>query len=478
MLPLDRRVARRLTRFYVLALTVIALLAISGLLYVRQTIRNQYDDGRVLNVAGRQRMLSQRLTKLALLRLEGIPAADTASFGSLLRVWSRTHLQLRDGALEMEKIYSVRKSPELDRMFAAIDPVFRSIYDGLSRINDSRVPTANKRTALAAVLGAEPAYLNQMNDIVFRFDAENVVRVRQLEEVETLLAAATLLTLLLEGLFIFRPTVRYIRGVVWRLTDSERALQEANARLETTNQQLRLTREELVQATEEKFRLQRAEDTIRSAALLEGQEEERRRFARELHDGLGQMLTGLNLHAEKLKNVPLPDEKSQRRFRELSELSQELIQTTRQISHNLMPSVLGDFGLGAALQLLAEQSERSSGLAITVERTGPEARLPAATEIGLYRIAQEALNNALRHAKAQTIRIRLHQEPAQVSLTVEDDGKGFSPKAVEKRPGKLGAGGLENMRTRARLLQGELNLRSARRKGTRIEVNLRITEYT
>ncbi|MDB5242490.1 MAG: histidine kinase, partial [Spirosoma sp.] len=94
MAQLDQQVARRLTRFYIIALTLIGVLTISGLLFIKNTIDVHYDDSRVLNVAGRQRMFSQRLTKLALLKIGGISAADKVSFDSLLSTWSDTHGQL------------------------------------------------------------------------------------------------------------------------------------------------------------------------------------------------------------------------------------------------------------------------------------------------------------------------------------------------------------------------------------------------
>ncbi|WP_266363273.1 ATP-binding protein [Tellurirhabdus rosea] len=461
---LDRRVARRLTRFYVLALSAIGVLTISGLLFVRHTIRNQYDDGRVLNVAGRQRMLSQRLTKLALLRTEGIPAADTVPFDSLLDVWSQSHIQLRKGELVMEKPFQVRKSAELDQMFAQLEPVFQTMYRNFRQISAADLPDADRKAALGAVLREEPLYLGQMNDIVFRFDAENTERIRHLERVEWALGLATLLVVLLEGLFIFRPVVRHTRNVIWWLTQSEEALRRANDQLADTNERLLQTQAQLVEATEEKYRLQRAEDTVRSAALLEGQEEERRRFARDLHDGIGQMLTGLRLHVGKLKKGPFADEKQQQRLADLSELVQETIQTTRHVSQNLMPSVLEDYGLAAALQLLTEQVGRSSGIPVTFEAEEATERLAPATEISLYRIAQEAVNNAVKHAGAAEIHVTLGLEGERLVLRVTDDGRGFQAEKVH-------SGGLENMRTRARLLKADLRIASSE-TGTKVEIRV------
>ena len=491
MKQLDQQVARRLTRFYVIALAVVAVLSLSGLLFIKHTLSNHYDDSRVVNVAGRQRMLSQRLTKLALLRTSGLSAADTVSFDSLLHTWSQTHIQLRNGTLQMEKVYTVRKSAVLDSMFTGIEPFFRSIYRGFGHLNNPKATVTEKKQALQLILRDELPFLQRMNDIVFQFDTESFERVRTLERIEWLLTIATLLTLLAEGVFVFRPVVSHTKNIIYRLAKSENSLQQVNNRLEITNRELEATngslaysnrkllaiQQELVRTTEEKYQLKLNEDLVRSAALLEGQEEERRRFARELHDGIGQMLTGLKLHAEKLKSTVVLDEKQRIRFTELCDLIYDTIQTTRQISYNLMPSTLSDFGLGATLQLLAEQTSRSSGIDIVFDGNRDGNRLSPATEIGLYRIAQEALNNAVKYAAAQTIRIALAQDDKKLILAVEDNGKGFSSKAspANGKPFPI-VNGLDNMRTRSRLLNGELTIISKPRKGTAVTVSVNLSD--
>ncbi|GAB2767872.1 hypothetical protein GCM10027275_07920 [Rhabdobacter roseus] len=475
MEQLDRQVARRLTRFYVLALSLVALLTISGIVLVKRTLRDLHDDGRVLNVAGRQRMLSQRLTKLAVLRAEGIPSSDPDDFRTLLRTWANNQEQLQQGRLRMEKEYVVRKSGQLDSMFLALNPVFRSLYTGFLTIYDPQHTAADRSEALRVVLRQEPDYLARMDNIVFRYDAESLARVQYLQRTEWLLGFVTLLVLVVEGVLIFRPVVNYTQQVIRMLTESEEKLKRTNEQLATTNQALRQTQQELLRATEEKYRLQLAEEAVRAAALLEGQEEERRRFARELHDGIGQMLTGLKLHAEKLKQVPYADEKQQRRFNELCELIQETIQTTRQVAFNLMPSVLGDYGLASALQLLAEQVARASGLKVYFEAKGRVPRLTPASEIGLYRIAQEALHNAVKYAEAKEILVHLGREKQVLGLVIKDDGKGFEVKAARKKKAGMSQNGLENMRARARLIDGDFKISSKPAIGTTITVKLNIS---
>ncbi len=470
---LDRQVAHRLTQYYVLALTLVAILTVSGLWFVKRTLRDLNDDGRVVNVAGRQRMLSQRLTKLAVLQTQNIPHADRSDFGKLLNLWQESHEQLRTGTLRMEKEYVVRKSPQLNVMFGQVQDVFEAMYENLRMIDSGEATVSQKATALLVVLEKEPRFLSQMDAIVFRFDAESLERVQYLERIEWILTLATLTVLFLEGILVFRPVVNHTKRVIHRLTQSEDALKSTNEKLALTNKELLETQQKLIRTTEEKYQLQLAEETVRSAALLEGQEEERRHFARELHDGIGQMLTGLKLHVEKLRKMPFADDKQKQRVEDLRDMLQETIQNTREVAFNLMPSVLGDFGLEAALQLLSDQTARSSGINIRyIGKKGSE-RLTPTQEIGLYRVAQEALNNAVKHSSAQRIDVIFERTSNAISLTVRDNGRGFGDMLRStKTRDSFHHNGIGNMKTRVRLLNGTLEIDSKTNKGSKIEVKI------
>src|SRR5215217_6462261 len=111
---LDKRVAASLTRFYVVALCVVALLTVSGLFLIRRTISSLNHDGRIVNVAGRQRMLSQRLTKLAILHIQGVEHQDDADFAGLLKTWRVSHEQLAGKRLPLENGFVTWKSQILD----------------------------------------------------------------------------------------------------------------------------------------------------------------------------------------------------------------------------------------------------------------------------------------------------------------------------------------------------------------------------
>ncbi|GGB94481.1 sensor histidine kinase [Dyadobacter sediminis] len=475
MEQVDKRVAESLTRFYVVALLVVAFLTLGGLYLIRKTILSLNYDSRIVNVAGRQRMLSQRLTKLAVLKMENIAHSDSADFDSLLHVWKTSHEQLASRKLPVEKNVTVWKSSVLDEMFVNLQPVFDEIYSGFKIIGKKDAASEAKQNALKLILKNEPVFLAGMDRIVFQFDKESFARLQNLEKIEWILDIMTIIVLLAEGLLIFRPVVNTTRRAIRMVRNSELALLKSNSELEKSNAELIKAQKEIIRIEEEKYELQLAEERIRSASLIEGQEEERKRFARELHDGIGQMLTGLKLHAEKLGQNRFADEKQQQRFEQLVKLIQETIQTTRRISYNLMPSVLEDFGLKAALNLLCEQTRESSGIKVTFDGNEEKAELSQAMTIGLYRIAQEAVNNAVKHASPDHILVTLKQEKYHVTLEIQDDGKGFLIDDLKTRPASfLDHNGIENIRTRTELMNGELRIESRPNGGTRLEINIDI----
>ena len=473
MEKIEKRVAGSLTRFYIVALFIVAMLTLGGLYLIRKTIMSLNYDGRVVNVAGRQRMLSQRLTKIAILKTADIPYHDTADFDSLMNVWESSNKQLATRKLLVGNDIVTWKSGPLDQMFTKLDPVFKTIHEGLKTINDPDLPASGKKEALEVVLQNEPVFLSMMNEIVFQFDRESYARLQNLERIEWILDIMTILVLFAEGLLIFRPVVNTTRRAVRLLSESQDALLKSNKNLESANQELLRAQKDIVRIEEEKYQLQLAEDRIRTSALIEGQEEERKRFARELHDGIGQMLTGLKLHAEKLRQTPFADEKQQKRLDQLVRLIQDTIQTTRQISYNLMPSVLSDFGLNAALNLLSQQTSEASGLLIDFQGSEERITISQATEIGLYRIAQEALNNVIKHAGAQNVRIKLQKNMNSITLEIEDDGKGFLIRNLKSKEGSfLSQNGIENIRTRAQLLDGTVQIQSEPDHGTRLLITV------
>lgn len=191
------------------------------------------------------------------------------------------------------------------------------------------------------------------------------------------------------------------------------------------------------------------------------QEDERRHLARELHDELGQLLTALIHRLERLG-----DDHSD----SCLELAREALGRVRKLSRLLRPPVLDDLGLAAALKWLARQAREHSELEVTVKTSATLARLEPEVETLVYRVAQEALTNALRHAGADRVEIEFDRMGSQLELRVRDNGCGFQPQEPA-RNGSEGSG-LSGMRDRVALFGGALAVRSAPGRGTEIIATL------
>lgn len=205
----------------------------------------------------------------------------------------------------------------------------------------------------------------------------------------------------------------------------------------------------------ERFRIERLESDRRTVAA---QDAERRRVASEIHDELGQTLTALALQIERAELADDVREPMQRTVnRALSDV--------RGISRRLRPEVLDDLGLVNALIALTTRVTQESGLSIERTFSGPIPDLAADTELVVYRIAQEALTNVIRHAEATRATVALRQDGDRVLLTVVDNGRGFDH-------GAPGDGGIAGMHERARLVDGELAVDSDPGTGTTVRFSV------
>ncbi|RKY03666.1 hypothetical protein DRP77_05670 [Candidatus Poribacteria bacterium] len=201
--------------------------------------------------------------------------------------------------------------------------------------------------------------------------------------------------------------------------------------------------------------------------LIKAREEERRRIARELHDQIGQTLTGIKLMLESKAR-----ESADESLREIKELISGLISRLRNLLSDLQPSALAKKGLLTALKSYFKRYSDQTGVRVVFSQRGLRRRLPAEVKIAVYRIVQEALTNVARHAGVNEARVEIRAEGDKISLKVEDEGKGFDPDAV-LRSGT--AYGLAGMRDRATAIGGWLRVDSAPGRGTRViaEIPLR-----
>ena len=203
-----------------------------------------------------------------------------------------------------------------------------------------------------------------------------------------------------------------------------------------------------------------AQDALRR--VVEAQELERRRLARELHDETGQALTSILLGLKALEERT-GDEASRAATEELRELVVSTLQDVRRLAVELRPTALDDFGLVAALERLTASFAEQTGISVDFQTALADERLPEEVETALYRIVQESLTNVVKHARARRVSILLARKEGSVKAVIEDDGRGFDPAE------QVGDGfGLVGMRERLALLGGRLEIESDADAGTTI----------
>jgi signal transduction histidine kinase len=196
--------------------------------------------------------------------------------------------------------------------------------------------------------------------------------------------------------------------------------------------------------------------------VVEAQELERRRLARELHDETGQALTSILLGLKSLEDRLGVDD-AREAVADLRELVVATLQDVRRLAVELRPKVLDDFGLVPALERLAESFADQTEIEVRFETGLGDERLAPEAETALYRIVQESLTNVVKHAHARVVSIVLARKSNAVALVIEDDGQGFDPAGTRE-----GGFGLEGMRERIGLLEGRLQVESRAGAGTTI----------
>ena len=205
-----------------------------------------------------------------------------------------------------------------------------------------------------------------------------------------------------------------------------------------------------------------------STRVLSIQEEERRGISRELHDDIGQSLTALKIGLHRVIQRPTDDQKGL--LAECLGIADATLDKLRNLSLELRPPQLDQLGLADALEWLVNHQRNATGLDVECQFTGLTGRLPAELESVCYRIAQEALNNATRHAKAGQIRIRIEVRDRLLKLVIRDDGVGFDMDTARNKALKTGSLGLISMEERAQLAGGQLKIRSVSGAGTTVQV--------
>jgi signal transduction histidine kinase len=422
---------RVLTLRYVGALLTVAALLVAGQLLIQRALDLQEADSHVVNTAGRQRMLSQRLCVL-LLALDR--AGDTTQSGGatqggdatqrseLARVadeWQSSQESLARGRPETG--IKGGNSPEIAALYAQIDGDHRAML-AAARAAIAGGPGGSGAARIA--LDHQEAFLAGMDRIVDEYEREARTRVVRLRWIEISLLGLALAVLLLEGAFVFRPAVRHLGEY---LAQRDLALQQ----------------------------------------VVTVSDREQQRLAQDLHDGLGQHLVGVAFLVKSLgRDAP---EAQREKIAEIGRLIGEAVEQSRSLARDLYSQTLGAEGLAAALRELAAHTERVYGVSCRLALAADHGALREAVRGHLHRIAREAVLNAAKHARAKSIEIELAQGASHLTLSVRDDGVG-----IGARTG--GGMGLHLMEYRAKMIGASLRVMAGEPRGTTVTCTIPLAE--
>ena len=299
------------------------------------------------------------------------------------------------------------------------------------------------------------------------------------EDIKTAYEKATRIQL---DLMVYREKEQYLRSRRDELQQRIRVLERSVERAESVVSQLNVVSEYL---SGDLSSVSRILESVKSRQLLGlkiimAQEDERKRVAREIHDGPAQTLANLVLKTEIAERfLAMADMENLRA--ELADLRTQLrggLEEIRKIIFLLRPMALDDLGLTPTLRKFVQDFEERTRIKASFEVTGKERRLPGAMEVALFRLAQEALNNVQRHARATFVSLKLNFTDAEVRMTIQDNGVGFQMNERNSRDRSRfhSQFGLMGMRERVELLQGTLQIDSVPSQGTTIYITLPLRE--
>ncbi|PKA99847.1 PAS domain S-box-containing protein [Flavobacteriaceae bacterium MAR_2009_75] len=595
---LDNATFIRIRKWYLLALAGIALTIIIAQILIQSHLNSQLNDSRVINIAGRQRAYSQKLTKEVLLIKDAFQnrqiGSTVAELTETLSVWKNSHLALQKGddAIGLP----IESHPEILDLFLQLEAHHNLMVQAAETIitsyNNNSLSENKLQHATNDVLQNESRFLLLMDTIVNEYDKRSKAKLESLKRKEYLLLGISLSILLLEIAFIFRPLSLQIRKTVANLIQSrgqseiqaketqklyeekEKSLKDlqelnfvidnaalfASARqdgsivfiskkflnllnlkskdlnkplsevltvdegqqqylkevLKNNRKNVIRTEEILIttinkenywldmsivpmhqssqqqsvlilcsditerkinalkveQLTQQNFEERILQKRIQASQIVEGQEEERKRIAKDIHDGIGQMLTALKFNIESIdvKN----QEKTIEKIDYLKELTSDLIKGVRTATFNLTPPELSDHGIFPALQKMTVELSKLTGKNILFEnRTDRHLRFDSLAETNIYRVTQEAVNNAIKYAQANYILVTINYKDGILSVLIDDDGKGFDTSVMNSPPKNNSEGGmgLFFMKERISYINGRLFINSQPEKGTRVTIN-------
>jgi signal transduction histidine kinase len=211
--------------------------------------------------------------------------------------------------------------------------------------------------------------------------------------------------------------------------------------------------------------LQTEKQLAATEAVLKGEEQERTRLAKDLHDGLGGMLSGIKYSFNNMKGSLVMTAESQQAFERSIDMLDSSINEMRRVAHNLMPEALVKFGLDTALRDFCNDINQAGNIKLQYQSSNlHNAAIESNTAITVYRIVQELVNNVLKHAAAATALVQVNKDESGIAITVEDDGQGFDTAVLQRSKGM----GWSNIHSRVNYLNGTMDIESTPHKGTSV----------
>jgi two-component system sensor histidine kinase UhpB len=271
--------------------------------------------------------------------------------------------------------------------------------------------------------------------------------------------------------FAFQPLMD-LGKIMNRVQAGERSLRASLTGVDPQADQLASTFNMMLEAIDEANRQ-------RATLIINAQEEERKRVARELHDETSQIMTSLLVSLAILEES-ITSQQARDRIAETRQLAHQTLRAIRNLSLDLRPSALDDLGLLPALRWYIKEYQQKCAIEVDFQASGFKERLPAELETVLYRIVQEALTNVARHAQARKVTVRLEESEHEIHAIISDNGRGFDAEKIKKMPGagQEHGWGLVGMHERASLLDGTLTITSQPEQGTTIDVSIPLYSMT
>jgi signal transduction histidine kinase len=224
-----------------------------------------------------------------------------------------------------------------------------------------------------------------------------------------------------------------------------------------------------IRAKEELHEMENQHQQLLIFSNLQTLEDERKRFAEDLHDEVGASLSAIRLHASRIE-MDVKDDGTKGRLKDVKEIIDHAMASTRRISHNMLPPGLELFGLSKITEDLVAQITRANSIDIKVNKEANTGRLDYKTELMLYRVLQELINNTIKHAEASDVQINFSSDDKQYYIYYSDNGKGFDTTSV-----RYNGLGLRNLESRIKLINGTYSFSTSPGSGLQVKMNIPLT---